>query len=132
MKKYLPYLSLSILSILVLSGCGSSSGETLPELGLVTGKITLDGQPLPEAMVTFQPSSGGAMSSGATDESGIYEIFFNTETPGAVIGTHKISISKPDGEAGPDLVPMKYNFQTTLTADVAAGENVHDFKLTSK
>lgn len=132
MKTLLSCFCLSLFSIVAVSGCSSSSGESLPELGLVTGTITLDNQPLSEAMVTFQPTSGGAMSSGATDESGTYEIFFNTETPGAVIGSHKVSISKPDGEAGPDLVPMKYNFQTTLTAEVSAGENVQNFELESK
>lgn len=31
-----------------------------------------------------------------------------------------------------EVVPRKYNVNTSLTADVTAGENVKDFALTSK
>ena len=43
-----------IVAILCLTaaGCG---GDKLPPLGKVTGTITLDGEPLPNARVTFIP-----------------------------------------------------------------------------
>jgi hypothetical protein len=104
------------LCLAVSAGCGGSAADDLPELGLVTGVVTLDGQPLSEAMITFEPTTGGSFSSGTTDETGTYELLFNADHNGAVIGTHKVTIIKHDGEAGPNIVPMKYNERTTLTA----------------
>lgn len=119
-----------IVSLAVLAGCGGET-EALPELGTVTGKVTLDNQPLSDAMIFFEPSKG-AMSSGSTDAQGEYVLHFNAETPGAVLGTHTVRISKPDGEAGPEILPTKYNMESELTAEVTAGDNPIDFQLTSK
>ena len=33
---------------------------------------------------------------------------------------------------GPQIVPAKYNTQTTLEVEITAGENTHDFQLTSE
>lgn len=120
------------LCLAVSAGCGGSAADDLPELGLVTGVVTLDGQPLSEAMITFEPTTGGSFSSGTTDETGTYELLFNADHNGAVIGTHKVTIIKHDGEAGPNIVPMKYNERTTLTAEISASENQKDFALESK
>lgn len=114
--KSLTFTLMTGLCLAVSAGCGGSAADDLPELGLVTGVVTLDGQPLSEAMITFEPTTGGSFSSGTTDETGTYELLFNADHNGAVIGTHKVTIIKHDGEAGPNIVPMKYNERTTLTA----------------
>ena len=63
------------LVALCLSGCGSSEGYTLVP---VSGTITLDGQPLAGASVSFQRSGGeatvGPGSGAVTDASGKYEL----------------------------------------------------------
>ena len=126
---------LVVTALAVLPGCGSNAD--LPDLGQVTGTVTLDGQPLAEASVTFEPQAADVKgSSGTTDENGKYELMFTADAKGAAVGSHKVSIEKmPSAENMDQMVaiPAKYNMETTLTADVKAGKNENvDFVLTSK
>ncbi|HEV3203175.1 MAG TPA: hypothetical protein VGY77_02275 [Gemmataceae bacterium] len=113
---------------------GCSGGKTAP----VSGKVTLDGKPLADATVVFQPIgseksvSPGPGSQGKTDENGHYSLQVVGEgTHGAYVGKHRVEISKfvrEKGEASGDrdnrsrdIVPPKYNLKTTLTRDVPPG-----------
>lgn len=84
-------VAVGILSV-TLVGCGGG-GADLPDLGAVSGKVTMDGQPLAGATVIFTPSSGPGSSTGVTNEAGEYTLVFR-QAVGAVIGNHKVSISK--------------------------------------
>ena len=44
---------------LFLAGC-SYQPDDMPKIAPVSGVVTLDGQPLPEAEILFQPASGRA------------------------------------------------------------------------
>ncbi len=120
-----------------LCGCGESADH--PDLGRVTGVVTLDGAPLPGAVVGFQPVQGRP-SSGLTDNEGRYTLLYTADAQGAIIGTHTVSISteryadQPDGSSQlvPEKIPAKYNKKTTLTQEVKAGSNQFNFELTSK
>ena len=81
---------------LTVAGCGGG-GADLPDLGTVSGKVTMDGQPLAGAVVIFTPVSGPGSSTGITDESGEYKLVFR-QAVGAVVGSHKVSISKRNAE----------------------------------
>lgn len=114
-------------------GCGGPTG-----VATVTGTVTLNGQPLADAMVRFQPTSGGAPSAGTTDSGGRYELRHTRSTLGAVTGSHAVSIStfraaRPDAEppepSRPEQLPRKYNATTELTATVTPGGNTIDFQL---
>ena len=131
---------LAIFISLALTGCGGSSDGT--QLAAVAGKVTLDGQPLAKATVTFQPDSG-APSVGMTDSSGYYKLEFSTTRSGAIADVkHTVRITT--GEKGivddkgktvggtPEKVPAKYNTNTELTKDVKSGKNTIDFELKSK
>ncbi|QDU63920.1 hypothetical protein Pan216_48010 [Planctomycetes bacterium Pan216] len=124
-------------------GCGGSDG---PELGRVEGTVTLDGKPLPAAEVTFKPIKGRPAQA-TTNEEGHYELVYGPGKQGAMVGENKISVStrKPpeqgetldDGRPNPDkgvpeLVPAKYNEETTLKRDVKPGSNTIDLELQSK
>jgi hypothetical protein len=144
-------IGLWVLS-LALGGCGS--GDDRPELGQVTGTITMDGTPLTGTVVVFSPDNGRP-SRGKTDAEGKYELTYIGETRGAKIGHHRVEIAP--NEEGEDLseieaatagestatptspvkprknsVPARYNTNSELQADVKAGENVFDFKLESR
>ena len=119
----------SICSIL---GCGGN-----PNLGKVTGTITLDGQPLADATIVFTPDSGGSTSFGKSDSSGYYKMVFSDTEDGAWIGASKVSIRTgdvlPDNSGViPEKVPNVYNTRSTLTAEVKTGSNTFDWKLESK
>jgi hypothetical protein len=121
-----------------LAGCGG--GPAGPELGAVSGKVTLDGQPLPNATVVFQPDNGRA-STATTDASGNYALQFSADEQGAVVGKHTVRIltyEAPFDDQGkpapgaPEKVPTKYNTETQLKVEVTSGSNEHNFELDSK
>lgn len=121
---------------IALCGCESSQPSNV---GRVSGKITLEGQPLPDALVKFSPvKPGGSSALGKTDSDGNYKLSYASGIEGAEIGENRVSISTyaegdPDGDPPqprvPEKVPLKYNDQTELTADVKAGDNQFDFPL---
>jgi hypothetical protein len=125
------------LALLELAICGC--GRTGPELGYVTGIVTLDGEPLPDAEITFHPETqGGSISIGSTNESGEYEMKFTRHREGAMLGKHLVQITTAleRFEGGrmiraKERVPVKYNQRSELTATVEPGNNSIDFKLMS-
>ena len=124
---------LVVVALLCTSGCGAPEH---PDVGQVTGTITLDGKPLSDAAVMFQPSNGRA-STGTTDAKGNYTLMYLDGVMGAMLGVHKVSIrTEIPGEDGqPPVVkeklPKRYHEFTELTADIKAGSNTHDFALTT-
>jgi len=124
-----------ILFALTLSQGCTSQDDSLPDLGKVSGTVTLNDKPLANASVSFE-SEGGQVSFGKTDEQGHYEIKYRDGVMGAEVGTNTVRIETVlDAPAGPryrDPIPAKYNRDTTLTVDVTEGENTHDFALVSK
>jgi hypothetical protein len=70
----------------VMLGCGSG-----PTLVKVTGKVTRNGQPVPNAMIHFQPEKG-RQSLAITDEQGQYELRYDKTRKGAVPGTYKVYV----------------------------------------
>ena len=116
--------------VVSLTACGGGGGTEAPELGQVTGKVTLDGAPLADASVTFMP--GKVRSSAATtDSEGKYELIYIRQVKGASIGKHNVVVSKLVNEK--ETIPNKYSGESTeLNADVKAGANEFNFDLTSK
>ena len=125
----------ALLFSLPLAGCGGPEN-----VASVRGVVTLDGQPLPDATLEFQPEKGRP-SFGKTDEEGYYTLLYTPEHDGAEIGKHQVRIStaseSTDPATGemktePEKVPAKYNVKSELTAEVEAGSNEINFDLTSK
>lgn len=74
----------------LISVAGCSRGDQ-PDLGLVKGRLTLNGEPLPNVEVAFQPENGRP-SYGETDEDGYYELTYIRDTKGAKVGTHRVLV----------------------------------------
>lgn len=121
-----PCVGLCLLVMVGVSGCGGSG------FGDVSGIVTLDGEPLENALVQFKPEQGPRPSQARTDGEGFYELNYTRSQSGAVTGMHEVIISTYDEDAGrPELVPMKYNVDTELTVEVEEGHNQVDFGLDS-
>ncbi len=124
----------------LISGCGPSG----PEVGKVSGVVTLDGKPLPEAFVFFRHADGGRISEALSDESGKYTLNFSSDASGAMVGPNTVRIStfveavREDsgaivkGTNKKELVPKRYNKESELTAEVKSGSNTFSFDLKSK
>jgi hypothetical protein len=121
-----------------ISSSVMSGGRGLPELGDVSGVVTLDGKPLAGATVTFVPqiedeeaASHVAPSSGMTDASGRYSLMYVKDVEGAAVGTHIVMISAPKPN-GAESLPRRYNSASELGFEVKPGSNDAPFELTSK
>ncbi len=127
---------------LVMLGCGGSEFDIVP----VSGKVTLNGEPLVGAQVRLQPTGGaenpGPSSTGLTNDQGEYVMKTIDGETGAVVGHHRVSItSNPfrevpagDSDVSPneERVPKRYNLLSEVTLDVPEGGNDGaDFDLTS-
>jgi hypothetical protein len=122
-------------------GCGDSKVHP------VSGTVKLDGEPLANAVVIFQPLGDGKMnpgvgSIGRTNDKGEYRLRLIGGGNGAVRGKHRVEISCPidDGQNSPDedratkppnKVPDRYHAESKVTYEVKPGENKADFDLTS-
>ncbi len=109
--------------------CTACGGSDSPDLGNVTGTITMDGAPLADAYITFMPDTVRA-SSGKTDSAGKYELVYIRDEKGAALGDHKVVVSKLVNEK--ETIPPNYSDETELTAQVKSGENEINFDLSSK
>lgn len=139
MKPVSSRLLLSFLFILFVTGCGSSGQP----LGAVTGTVTLDGKPVPGALVTFiSKEPDGTSSYGKTDTSGKYRLEFTTDKFGAMLGAHDVTIvtkrvsESDESDTGKvvktEFVPIPKHYERgALTVEVKSGNNVHDFALTT-
>jgi len=101
--------------------------------------VTYDGQPVAKGRIRFEPLPGtaGNLSVGVIDQ-GRYMI---DDFGGVPVGKHRVKILSfdPDdpGGGGPggspqkQLLPAKYNYQSTLQVEVepAPAHAVHDYQL---
>src|SRR4026207_1545244 len=87
MTRLLGFCSL-IGAAVLLAGCGESG----PPMGTVTGKVTLDGKALNNALVTFTPEGGATPSTGKTTEEGQYELIY-MDRKGALVGNHTVAVT---------------------------------------
>lgn len=139
------------LICLLIAGCSGSDVR----LGQVRGRVTMDGQPLPNVVVTFTPVAGGVASTGVTNAQGEYELVCSLGK-GALIGQHRVSVRSQAPAAGPtreirsddpayqyggeesqavapppEKIPARYNVNTQLMFEVKPGSNTINLELTS-
>jgi hypothetical protein len=131
-------------------GCGSEKIT----LASVAGQVTLDGEPLPNVTVYFQPihrgdepaSLGefGPGSYGKTDAQGRYSLLtIDADRTGAKVGTHVVTIfdspkTNPDastdkGTTTTSKIPTRYWVESELRFEVKPeGHKDADFHLKTK
>jgi hypothetical protein len=133
------------LLLTAAAGCG---GEH--KVAPVSGRVTLDGQPLAGAHVGFQPIAAqgevyaGGGSYAFTDADGRYTLrMVESDRSGAVVGKHRVEIVVRNQDvddladrrtkAPKATIPAKYNRDSTLTFDVpSGGTDKADFELKSR
>jgi hypothetical protein len=128
-----------LLTLLIsLASCGGCSR------GTIEGTVTLDGQPLAEGYVNFRPEPGTHGSGAGTPvENGEFVIEGLAEplagsyrveiTATGKTGTMTVDGSGQRREAEGQILPDRYNTQSTLQAEVKPGQpNEFTFKLTSE
>lgn len=127
--------------VLLLCAATSGCGGDL-KVAPVSGKVTLDGEPLDKASVLFQPDKGGRPSFAVTDQSGYYKLAYSMHENGAEVGpsTVKITTALMDANSDDDRVsaprakervPARYT-KEPVKVTVAPRSNTINIELTSK
>jgi hypothetical protein len=99
-----------LLGCLVVLGLGCGGGRKFVP---VSGRVTLNGQPLANATVSFQPVApegaleAGPGSTGKTNEKGEFSLQVLTGQAGAVVGKHRVQISALDAQVESDKRPPR-------------------------
>lgn len=96
------------LTCFVAIGCGGS-GDEGPVVVPVVGKVTVDGEVIQGAGVSFRPdtekgNSAEFMPAGATDAEGKYELMATASKKGAPPGWYKVVVMPPSAPPGSDVV----------------------------
>lgn len=113
------WLIMAVAATILLAGCGP---HPIP----ATGTVTLDGQPLDEAVILFVPVHENRQKTGSTIEEGRFEI---SAADGLLPGSYRVEIADnppldgprhPHGAPSPRrLIPYAYAHHSPLTAEVA-------------
>jgi hypothetical protein len=114
-------------AVLACAGCG---GGPVP----VSGVVTLDGQPLPQATVTFLPLGQGRTASGFTDAEGRFHLSTLEQRDGALPGEYKVTVTvaaavspfRDDPRSALDRVLAEQNQGDPADAAPAAGGAIVD------
>lgn len=125
-----PIATLAAGLLIVLGGCGSDP------LGrhAVSGSVTLDGAPVDNGNISFQPIEGGTTSAGGPVTAGKYSI---SAEGGLAVGKYRVSINAPKPGTGgqpvegampgdelplaEELIPPEWNLNSQQTIEVKSG-----------
>jgi hypothetical protein len=123
-----------------LEGCGGAAAS-------VSGKLTLDGQPLAgndrvRVTIMFYPQAGGVPAAALADEQGRYSLSTGSQVglaPGDYVVVVAATESEPPATASAEprkrvVSPPRYADpkKSMLSAQVKPGRNAFDFDLTSR
>ncbi|MCP4852960.1 MAG: carboxypeptidase regulatory-like domain-containing protein [Fuerstiella sp.] len=139
---------------LLLSGCGGPPQADYSSLGLVdvTGTVMLDGQPVHDAVITFQDLDTGGEAYGLTDDNGYYRMNFDSVEYGVMPGPKRVAISttqkvlglnteseggesadegakESETETAIELIPEAYRVDSMLKVTVSSSTSEFDFDL---
>jgi hypothetical protein len=98
----------------------------------VSGRVTLDGQPLENADVSFQPDDAKPPSAARTDKDGHYQLGYKRGVLGGIVGQHTVRITvSSEVVQDPPNIPARYNTATELHQEVKPGPNEINFDLST-
>lgn len=97
-------LMLAAVGFFCVSGCSGEGSDRVPVYP-VSGTVTQNGEPVPDAQVAFVPVGEGKTATGNTASDGTYELTTYAAGDGAPAGNYKVRITKmarpPEGSSPP-------------------------------
>jgi hypothetical protein len=101
-------------AVMCLAGFGCSADALVK----VEGAVTLDGEPVEGAMVTFIPEDGnGRPAHGQTDKHGVFHLTTQKPRDGAWRGNYKVVVDYKEGVTIPPATNMRDAFQGLKKAE---------------
>ena len=115
--------SIALLIIFtVVVGC---SGKEWPPTNKTTGTVTLDGQPLEGATVSFFPKGDFSPANGKTDSAGRFEMTTFNSNDGAMTGSFDVTVAQyPEVqiETTPEGKPWTEDMESDAPAELDMGD----------
>src|SRR5262245_38051629 len=107
---------LLLLAVSATAGCGQKA-NVVP----VSGRVTVDGQPLANVAINFGPLTGGLdgayASYGKTDDNGRYSLkLVDNGRTGAMIGKNRVTLNESTGGGESDGAAPRVQFKLPPTA----------------
>ena len=117
-----------LFSATLMVGCGDANG--------VSGTVTLDSEPLANAVVQFTPQgTEGRIALAKTGADGTYRLRTSKTVSGVTPGKYRVKITTSDIQdnetKSKEKVPAKYNKESELIKEIKQGSNRIDFELTT-
>lgn len=116
---------------LILCGCTGSQGD-VRRTGKVSGKLTCQGVPVTQGMISFSPITRnerdrypGKAAQGLTNAKGEYSLSTYELHDGAVLGKHVVKVGTSDPK-----IPLPGAAADDLQFEVKSGENTFNIDLT--
>jgi predicted small secreted protein len=121
-----------LLLALLLAGCNRG-----PAVGTVKGTVTLNGQPVDGGLIRLVPADGNSQPADCVIKGGNYSITMPVGEKKVEIywtkgGSAKVDTASQGTEQVTQMVPAKYNTETTLTYTLDKGTHTQDFALLAK
>ncbi len=126
---------MTLLTAAVLFGLSSwmlPAAYEPPPLVEVTGRVTVDGQPLADAVVFFHPiNDQGRGGTAVTDSDGRYVLRYSASHRGIPPGLYRVQIEKI-GDQGRDSIPSRYGRFTRTRRAVPDGGGTIDIDIKTR
>ncbi|GAB4137731.1 MAG: hypothetical protein Tsb009_05400 [Planctomycetaceae bacterium] len=140
-QSFLVQLTVCLGLVFLVAGCGGDDG---PVYAKVTGKVTLNGKPVPNGTVLFVPQGDtqGGVATGAIAKDGTFTLV-GPSGKGVPVGKHKVLVQCIEESSGPDsdqnplegmakcVIPVKYTSEKTsdIIKTVEEGEQTINIEL---
>ncbi|WDI40309.1 hypothetical protein [Bremerella sp. P1] len=131
--------SLALLVCLILGSLGCSSSTSGPDMHVVQGTVTFDGQPIETGRILFRQTEGDGRAYATEIVDGSYQLEVKEGPSEIAITASRLIPGKFDHsngtpeQMGEMYIPARYNQKTELNALVTSGgDNQFSFDLTTK
>jgi hypothetical protein len=143
-------LATILILLPICAGCESKPTANYARLNLVKagGTITLDGQPLAGAVVSFDDPTDDTYSYGLTDANGRFRLQIDSDMSGVTPGPKIVRVSTTrkilglntkeegapaePGSAGGERVPERFNKKSKLVVEVTPSQTAYQIDLKSE
>lgn len=123
-KKWL--IGCAAIGLATLVGCNDA-----PELHTVSGRVTIDGEPVTNGAVRFMPAAG-RVAGGPLDEDGRFQMTTYENGDGVAAGEHLVAVyaAEPLGETEIRWhAPKRYSRPTTSGITVTVDKPIEDLQI---
>jgi len=138
MKQLLGARFQAVCLLCLVAGCGGGSDAWVDgreAVSPVTGRITLDGEPVEGAIIIVHSTTKDLSAQGRTDADGRYQLTTYEDNDGAVLGEHIVTVRKTEYTKTPtkfhtEEEPSYFASSTELLPEEAGKQETSDLRMT--